>query len=142
MAFLTWSDPPDLDHLNATNTKCCKRTHADSANFNSLLVRARSQTTARRPRVMRTKPTNEEPLTCRIVTTNDEFVGKHWLRYRPGISAESAGATSIHLQTVVLPPGAYANPHKHAAHETAIYVLSGVSDMWYGTDLTEHLTVR
>jgi uncharacterized RmlC-like cupin family protein len=91
---------------------------------------------------MRAKPTDRETLTCRIVKANDEIVGKQGLTYRPGISAQSVGAQAIHLQTVVLPPGAYANPHKHASHETAIHVLTGVSAMWYGPRLTEHMTVR
>ena len=91
---------------------------------------------------MSAQPREREPLTCRIVRADNELVGKQGLTYRPGISAESAGAKGIHLQTVVLEPGAYAHPHKHAAHETAIYVLSGVSSMWYGPRLEEHMTVR
>jgi uncharacterized RmlC-like cupin family protein len=91
---------------------------------------------------MRAKQTDRLPPTCQVVRDNAEFVGKQGLTYRPGISAESVGARGIHLQTVVLPPRAYANAHKHAAHETAIYVLSGVSAMWYGPRLTEHMTVK
>jgi uncharacterized cupin superfamily protein len=34
------------------------------------------------------------------------------------------------------------NAHKHADHETAIYVLSGESGMRYGEKLEHHLTVR
>ncbi len=46
----------------------------------------------------------------------------------------------MHLLT--LPPGARAAAHLHEAHETAIYVISGVTEMWYGEGLTEHLVVR
>lgn len=30
----------------------------------------------------------------------------------------------------------------HENHETAIYVLSGVSEMWYGDSLEHHMTVK
>ena len=33
-------------------------------------------------------------------------------------------------------------PHLHENHETAIYVLSGEAEMWYGEELDEYLTVR
>ena len=42
------------------------------------------------------------------------------------------------LQTV--PPGAKAKAHKHEAHETAIYTLSGQVGMWYGERLENHMT--
>lgn len=80
--------------------------------------------------------------TCRRVRAGDEFQGKQGLFYTPGISAETAGARGIHLQFVTLPPGAKAKAHKHEAHETAIYVLSGVSGMWYGQQLEEHMEVK
>jgi uncharacterized RmlC-like cupin family protein len=77
--------------------------------------------------------------TCRVVRAGETFTGKQALAYTPAISAESVGARGIHLQLVTIPPGAKAKAHKHAAHETALYVLSGSSGMWYGEGLTEHL---
>jgi uncharacterized RmlC-like cupin family protein len=77
--------------------------------------------------------------TCRVVRAGQTFTGKQALSYTPAISAESVGARSIHLQLVTIPPGAKAKAHKHAAHETALYVLSGRSGMWYGEGLAEHL---
>ena len=46
----------------------------------------------------------------------------------------------MHLQTI--PPGGRARAHLHANHETAIYVLSGTAEMWYGEVLQQHLTGR
>jgi uncharacterized RmlC-like cupin family protein len=46
----------------------------------------------------------------------------------------------MHLLTI--PPGGRAKAHLHENHETAIYVLSGRAHMWYGEDLSEHLTVE
>ena len=79
---------------------------------------------------------------CKVVRAGADFIGKQGLVYRPGISAESVGAKGLHLQMVVLPPGAKAKAHKHEAHETAIYVLSGQSGMWYGPDLSAHMEVK
>jgi uncharacterized RmlC-like cupin family protein len=79
---------------------------------------------------------------CRLLPAGEQFQGKQALWYSPGISAESAGARGIHLQIVTIPPGAKAKAHKHAAHETAIYALSGVSGMWYGEHLENHVVVK
>lgn len=83
-----------------------------------------------------------EAKTCRLVRGGEEHVGKQGLLYAVGVSAESVGATGIHLQLVTIPPGGRAKAHKHEAHETALYALSGESCMWYGERLEEHATVR
>jgi uncharacterized RmlC-like cupin family protein len=79
---------------------------------------------------------------CRIVRAGPQYTGKQALPYQPGISAESAGATGIHLQLVTIPPGARAKAHLHEGHETALYVLSGESGMWWGERLKEHMLCR
>ena len=43
------------------------------------------------------------------------------------------------MQIVRLPPGNRSKAHKHAGHETAIYILSGESGCWYGDKLQHHL---
>ena len=80
--------------------------------------------------------------TCRVVRAGEEFIGKQELAYKPGISAELVGSTGIHLQLVTLAPGARAKAHKHENHETAIYILSGISEMWYGDRLEHHAVCR
>jgi uncharacterized RmlC-like cupin family protein len=79
-------------------------------------------------------------LTCRVVGRSAEFIGKQDLTYAPGISAESVDAQGIHLQIVTIPPGGRAKAHKHDGHETAIYILSGESGLWFGQRLEEHLS--
>jgi uncharacterized RmlC-like cupin family protein len=91
---------------------------------------------------MATDSSAQAALTCRLVQAGEEFQGKQGLMYAPGISAESVGSRGIHLQFVTLPPLARAKAHKHATHETAIYVLRGVSGMWYGEQLEHHLEVK
>jgi uncharacterized RmlC-like cupin family protein len=88
------------------------------------------------------KTTSDNMVTCRVVGPGTEFVGKQALLYAPGISAESVGAQGIHLQVVTIPAGGRANAHKHVGHETAIYILSGESGVWYGERLEEHLSAR
>lgn len=78
---------------------------------------------------------------CRKVRSGAPFTGKQGLEYAPGISAESVGSRGIHLQTLSMPPGARARAHKHEAHETAIYVLSGSAGMWFGDRLEEHVSM-
>jgi uncharacterized RmlC-like cupin family protein len=80
--------------------------------------------------------------TCRVIPSGSAFHGKQGLDYFAGISAESAGATGICMHMVTIPPGARANAHLHQNHETAIYVLSGEAEMWFGDDLSEYLTMK
>ena len=77
--------------------------------------------------------------TCRVLVAGQQFTGKNGPVYAPGISAQSTGARKINLQIAAIPPGAWSKAHKHAGHETAIYVLSGEAGMWYGEKLEDHL---
>lgn len=80
--------------------------------------------------------------TCQIVRPGETFEGLQGLTYFPGIAAETVGARGICMHLVRIPPGARANAHLHAEHETAIYALRGIVDMWYGPQLDQHLTLR
>jgi uncharacterized RmlC-like cupin family protein len=79
---------------------------------------------------------------CVLVRGGKHITGKQGLDYTVGISAESAGATGIHMQMLTMPPGARAKAHKHATHETAIYAASGVSGVWHGERLEHHTVVE
>ncbi len=79
--------------------------------------------------------------TCRVVRDAGSYDGKQGLTYLAGISAESVGAQGICMHLLRMPPGARAKAHLHADHETAIYVLSGRAEMWYGQQLEHHLAV-
>lgn len=80
--------------------------------------------------------------TCTIVRPGHTYDGKQGLTYFEGISAERAGAQGISMHLLTIPPGGRANAHLHRTHETTIYILSGESEMWFGDELGEHLTVR
>jgi uncharacterized RmlC-like cupin family protein len=80
--------------------------------------------------------------TCTVIHTQETYEGKQGLTYFAGISAESAGAQAICMHLLTLPPGGRARAHLHEHHETAIYVLSGEAEMWYGEGLREHLVAH
>jgi len=79
---------------------------------------------------------------CATLKASEPFVGKQGFTYAPAISRETVGAIGIHMQFVTMPPGARGKAHKHAAHETAIYVLSGESGTYYGEQLEHHVIAR
>ena len=80
--------------------------------------------------------------TCRVLVAGQQFTGKNGPLYAPGVSAQSTGARRINLQIAAIPPGARSKAHKHAGHETALYVLSGEAGMWYGERLEKHLVAQ
>lgn len=85
--------------------------------------------------------TSETQPACRVFRPVKSYAGKQGFSYNAGISAESAGATGICMHLLTIQPGDRARAHLHENHETAIYVLSGESEMWYGPRLEHHVTV-
>ena len=59
-----------------------------------------------------------------------------------GVSARSAGARALCLHLVVIGPGEQTAAHLHAGHETALYILSGRADTWYGPGLRAYLLAQ
>ena len=82
--------------------------------------------------------------TCKVIRSQEQetYEGKQGLNYFAGISAESAGAQHLCLHLLTLPPGGRGRPHLHEAHESAIYVLQGEAEMWYGEKLQDYTVVR
>jgi uncharacterized RmlC-like cupin family protein len=58
-----------------------------------------------------------------------------------GISAESAGARALCAHLLAIPPGGRAKAHRHAGHETAIYLLEGQAVLWFGEELESRVEV-
>jgi len=69
------------------------------------------------------------------ISTPKEIFSKQNLPYFIGISNSSAGAKSISMNMVVIPPGACAQPHYHAIFESGIYLIQGRVKTLYGNDL-------
>ncbi|WP_275784323.1 cupin domain-containing protein [Pararhizobium gei] len=80
--------------------------------------------------------------TCRIVRPGGTYDGKQRFSYFGGIAAETVGSSGICMHLLTIPPGGRAKAHKHASHETAIYMLSGEAHTWYGERLENHVIVR
>jgi uncharacterized RmlC-like cupin family protein len=79
---------------------------------------------------------------CRIVRPDQGYEGTQGLAFGAGISAESVGATGLCLHTLVVPPGGRGKAHLHERHESAIYVLAGQAEMWWGEGLARHAYVN
>ena len=84
----------------------------------------------------------DRPAMCTVLRAGTSFIGKQGFSYAPAVSAEATGSTALHMQLLTMPPGARAKAHKHAAHETAIYVISGDGAMYFGERLEHHLVSR
>ena len=62
---------------------------------------------------------------------------KQNIPYFVGISKDTAGATGISMNLVVIPPKGTAEPHYHKDFETAIYLVDGRVDTRFGKGLKE-----
>ena len=79
---------------------------------------------------------------CKLIRATHSYEGKQDFTYFEGVSAESAGAQGICMHLLTIPPGGRAKAHLHEHHETAIYVISGEAEMWYGDNLSEHMDCK
>jgi uncharacterized RmlC-like cupin family protein len=71
-----------------------------------------------------------------VVVAGESYQGKQGPNYTPGISAQTVGAESLWLGSVVLPPGGRTNAHVHDSHESAFFMLSGEEvELWTGDQL-------
>jgi len=76
---------------------------------------------------------------CRKLRPSADHVydGKQGFSYFEGIARETTGAQAICMHLLTIPPGGRAKAHKHATHETAIFMLDGITTMFWG-DALEH----
>jgi uncharacterized RmlC-like cupin family protein len=80
--------------------------------------------------------------TCRVVRSGDAYQGKQGFTYLGGLTGSSAGSRAICMTVVTLPAGARARTHHHRGIETAVYVLEGRVQMYFGERLGELLTAK
>lgn len=86
-------------------------------------------------------PSAVEIVDAEVVTvrTPAEIMTKQRLPYFVGISAATAGARSLAMNIVCIPPGGAAEPHVHRGYETAIYLLEGRVMTRYGPGLARSM---
>ena len=84
----------------------------------------------------------QRPPACIVVRSGEIYQGKQNLAYSGGVSAQSVEAGGICMNLLTVPPGGRAKPHLNENHETAIYMISGESGLWFGEGLGQHLIAR
>ena len=79
---------------------------------------------------------------CVVNSTSDRYMAKQGFPYHAGISANTAGAQAICMHLLTIPPSGREKAHLHRDHETAIYVIAGEAELWYGENLQARLIVH
>jgi uncharacterized RmlC-like cupin family protein len=69
------------------------------------------------------------------VRPDGETLTRQKLPYFVGISGETAGSRGISMNLVIIPAGGSAEPHFHRDFETAIYLIKGRVQTFYGKGL-------
>ena len=77
-----------------------------------------------------------------IVIRSGGYDGKQGMSLATGVSNRSAGAQALCLHLVTIPPGTRGVPHVHEGHESAIYTVSGETEVWHGEGLMQRTVVR
>jgi uncharacterized RmlC-like cupin family protein len=78
---------------------------------------------------------------CQKLRPTGTYSGKQGFDYFEGIAQETVGARAICMHLLTIPPGGRAKAHKHATHETAIYVIAGTSVMFWGDQLQHRMEI-
>lgn len=79
---------------------------------------------------------------CRVVRAGEAYQGRQGFTYLAGLTGATAGSRNISMTVVTLPDGARAKTHLHRGIETAVYVLEGKTEMFFGERLGEVLEAR
>lgn len=77
--------------------------------------------------------------TCKVVRSGDAYQGKQGLTYLRGLTGDTVGSKNVCMTVLVVPDGARAKTHLHRGIETAVYIVDGRFEMFYGPRLTDHV---
>jgi uncharacterized RmlC-like cupin family protein len=80
--------------------------------------------------------TNHSPTEVMTIRPEKATQTRQQLPYFIGVSANTTGAQGISMNLVMIPPGGAAEPHYHRNYETAIYLLQGRVETFYGQGLS------
>ena len=80
---------------------------------------------------------------CIRIGSDIPFNGKQApdFRYLEGISVETVGSVALCMHKLIIPPGIRGTAHLHRNHETAIYLISGYVDTYWGDNLERYTMV-
>ena len=74
-----------------------------------------------------------------MVRPEESIATNQNLPYFVGSSEETVGAKGLSMNMVVIPPGGSPKAHYHKDFETAIYLLKGRVETWFGKHLKESM---
>jgi uncharacterized RmlC-like cupin family protein len=77
-----------------------------------------------------------------VIRSGSSYDGKQGMSLATGVSSRSAGAQALCLHLVMIPPGTRGVPHVHDGHESAIYTVSGETEVWHGEGLLQCTVVH
>ncbi len=77
-----------------------------------------------------------------IIRGCGSYHGRQGMSLATGVSSRSAGARALCLHVVTIPPGTRGAPHVHEGHESAIYTVSGETEVWHGEGLRQRSVVK
>jgi uncharacterized RmlC-like cupin family protein len=77
-----------------------------------------------------------------VIRSAESYEGKQGISLATGVSNRSAGAQALCLHLVTIPPGTRGVPHVHDGHESAIYTVSGETEVWHGEGLRQRTVVK
>jgi uncharacterized RmlC-like cupin family protein len=79
---------------------------------------------------------------CRVVRGQAAYEGKQGLTYFTGVSADNTGAQALCLHLLVIPPLGRALAHVHEHHESAVFLVDGEAEVWWGERMEQHAAMR
>jgi uncharacterized RmlC-like cupin family protein len=79
---------------------------------------------------------------CVFIRSGEHYDGRQGVSLTAGVSTRTAGARAVCLHLVIIPPGSRGMPHYHAEHESAVYAVSGETEVWHGPGLAQRTIVR
>jgi uncharacterized RmlC-like cupin family protein len=79
---------------------------------------------------------------CVVIRSSHSYDGMQGVSLASGVSGQTAGAQALCLHVVMIPPGTRGMPHFHDGHESAIYTVSGETEVWHGEGLVKRTVVR
>jgi uncharacterized RmlC-like cupin family protein len=77
-----------------------------------------------------------------LIRSGHSYAGKQGISVSAGVSGRSAGARGLCLHLVTIPPGTRGVPHVHEGHESALYTVSGETEVWHGEGLRQRTVVQ
>ncbi len=80
--------------------------------------------------------------TCKLIPSGAAYVGQQGFTYLAGLTGGTAGSRGICKTVVLLPDGARAKTHLHRGIETAVYIIEGETEMYFGEALQNLMIAR